>query len=93
MRSQFCSRRGVLRPALDAGEDVAGCVLEELLDSSGSALSRTTSFAGLSSRRPLNAAWRTRLSRVQLEKEICATNSGLTQCTPRETPDWQVGKW
>ena len=54
--------------------------------SSGSAFSRTTSFAGLSSRRPLNAAWRTRLSRVQFEKEICATNSGLTQCTPRETP-------
>src|SRR5580658_2129630 len=74
---------GVLRPVLDAGEDVAGCVLDEVADSNGSALSRTTSFAGLSSRRPLNAAWRTRLSRVQLEKAICATDLGLTQWTPR----------
>src|SRR4029079_15486516 len=54
--------------------------------SEASAISRTTSFAGLSSRRPLNDAWRTRLSRVHVAKEIWATSSGLTQCTPRETP-------
>src|SRR4051812_36840407 len=51
-----------------------------------SACSRTTSFADLSSRRPLKEAWRTRLSRVQVAKEIWATSWGSTQCTPRDTP-------
>ena len=33
-----------------------------------------------------------RLSRVQLEKEICATNSGLTQCTPRDDAFRHIGE-
>src|SRR6185437_16604986 len=75
-----------VRPALECGGDLGESEAIAAADCGDSAFSRTTSRAGLSSRRPLNAAWRMRLSRVQLEKEICATNSGLTQCTPRETP-------
>ena len=43
------------------------------------AASRTTSVAGLSSRRPRKAAWRTRLSAVQVAKRTWATRVGLTQ--------------
>src|ERR1035441_4798723 len=45
--------------------------------------SRVTSAAGLSSRRPRKAAWRTSESAVQVAKRTWATSRGLTQCTPR----------
>src|ERR1700761_7732071 len=40
--------------------------------------SRRTSVGDLSSRRPRKAAWRTRLSAVQVAKRTWATNCGLT---------------
>jgi len=43
------------------------------------AASRMTSVAGLSSRRPRKAAWRTRLSEVQVAKRTWATREGRTQ--------------
>src|ERR1700743_1912734 len=43
--------------------------------------SRRTSAAGLSSRRPRKAAWRTRWSAVQVAKRTCATSLGVTQWT------------
>ena len=48
----------------------------------GAEVSRVTSAAGLSSRRPRKAAWRTRLSAVQVAKRTCATSVGLTQYAP-----------
>src|ERR1700681_3989476 len=42
----------------------------------------STSLAGLSSRRPLNAAWRTMPSPVQPANSISATSSGFVQVTP-----------
>jgi len=41
--------------------------------------SRVTSMAGLSSRRPRKAAWRTRVSAVQVAKRTWATRVGRTQ--------------
>src|ERR1035437_6314863 len=48
----------------------------------GADVSRITSAAGLSSRRPRKAAWRTRLSAVHVAKRTCATSVGLTQYAP-----------
>src|SRR5882672_9997605 len=46
-------------------------------------ISRTTSCGGLSSRTPLNAAWRTRRSAVQPRKWDSITVFGATQRTSR----------
>ena len=43
--------------------------------------SASTSSAGLSSRNPLKAAWRTMPAPVHPANSISATSSGLTQCT------------
>ena len=47
--------------------------------SAGAGVSASTSAAGLSSRRPLNAAWRIAPSPVKPANSISATSSGLTQ--------------
>src|SRR5690606_10519814 len=44
---------------------------------------RCTLAAGLSSRRPLNEAWRRSRSPVRARYSICATSSGSTHTTPR----------
>src|SRR4051812_33866396 len=46
-------------------------------------ISRTTSFAGLSSRRPWNDGCRRRSSEVHSLNTISPTSSGFTQVTPR----------
>src|SRR6185312_9923173 len=69
------------------GSDVAGfCGREDL--GVGAEVSRVTSAAGLSSRSPRKAAWRTRLSDVHVAKRTCATSSGRTQRAPRR---WSAG--
>jgi len=50
---------------------------------SGTGSSTTTSFAGLSSRRPRKLAWRTTWSAVNSLNAISATSSGFSQCAPR----------
>src|SRR5580700_4657151 len=52
----------------------------------GAEVSRVTWAAGLSSRRPRKAAWRTRLSAVQVAKRTWATSVGLTQWAPVNAP-------
>ena len=54
-------------------------------------VSRATSFAGLSSRIPLNAAWRTSRSAVQSRKLASITILGATQTTSRRSRSWGGG--
>src|ERR1700756_2058151 len=77
----------------DFGEELrtAGCELRveaemdlvARLDDLAVGISRVTSVGGLSSRRPRKAAWRTRLSAVQVAKRTWQTSLGSTQWTSR----------
>ncbi len=61
---------------------VAGAGLWSSVARTGAGVSASTSAAGLSSRRPLNEAWRMEPSPVKPAYWISATSSGRTQWTP-----------
>ena len=69
--------------AADLAERLAGLAV---------GISRVTSVGGLSSRRPRKAAWRTRLSAVQVAKRTCATSLGSTQWTSRRASAGRRGE-
>src|SRR5262249_36496708 len=71
-----------LEVGFDAGLG-AGLDIGISASSGCTASSATTSSAGLSSRSPLNEAWRTLPSPVQPANSISATSSGRVQCISR----------